>query len=297
MIAVQKILPEWFKQKIPDKNKIDSMKESFSRLGIYTVCEHSHCPNMGSCWSSGVATFMILGDRCTRACRFCAVESGCVKDVDPFEPRQVAKAVKQLGLKYVVVTSVTRDDLEDAGAMQFVKTIREIKALVPQVRIEMLVPDFLGRKDLIKVVLDAGPNVFGHNLETVQRLSVRFRPQADHERSLNVLRMARQINSDVFIKSGFMVGLGETEEEVKQLVKDLKAVGCDLLTIGQYLAPSKKERHIPVDRFVFPEEFEKYRKFGMSVGFKSVLSGPLVRSSYLAEEGYRDCLKAERLKV
>ncbi|MDD3375005.1 MAG: lipoyl synthase [Candidatus Omnitrophica bacterium] len=294
MTVVQRILPSWFKQKIPNKNKIDSMKESFAQLGIYTVCEHSYCPNMGSCWSAGVATFMILGDRCTRACRFCAVESGQAKEVDPFEPCHVAQAVKRLGLKYVVVTSVTRDDLEDQGAAQFSKTIQEIKASVPGIRIEVLVPDFLGNENLIKIVLDAEPSVFGHNLETVKRLSTLFRPQADYERSLNVLRLAKQLNPGIFTKSGLMVGLGETKQEVKQAMRDLRAAGCDLLTIGQYLAPSKKERHVCVDRFVLPDEFKEYKTFGMSIGFGHVLSGPLVRSSYLAEDGYQNCLN--RLK-
>lgn len=289
MMSQTSVLPQWFKQAVPDKSKIQSMKTSFDSLGIHTVCEYSRCPNMGACWSSGVATFMILGNCCTRNCRFCAIDSGSPNLVDRSEPDHVAKAVKALGIRYVVVTSVTRDDLEDGGSEQFFKTILAIKREVLNARVEVLVPDFLGNENLIKKVLDAKPDVFSHNLETVERLSNLFRPQADWQRSLNVLKVSKQLNPKLLTKSGFMVGLGETIQEIHALMQNLREADCDLLTIGQYLAPSTDSRYLKVSRFVAPNEFDEYKEFGKSIGFRNVLSGPLVRSSYLAEQGYQTC--------
>ncbi len=289
MTSQTSVLPQWFKQAVPDKFKIQSMKTSFDSLGIHTVCEYCHCPNIGECWSSGVATFMILGNRCTRNCRFCAIDSGFPSLVNQLEPDHVAKAVKALGLKYVVVTSVTRDDLEDGGSEQFSKTILAIKREVLGIKVEVLVPDFLGNENLIKRVVDVNPDVFGHNLETVERLSSLFRPQADWQRSLNVLKFVKQLNPELLTKSGFMVGLGETTQEIHELMQNLREADCDLLTIGQYLAPSIDSRHLKVSCFVTPNEFDEYKRFGESIGFKNVLSGPLVRSSYLAEQGYQAC--------
>lgn len=294
-------LPAWFRQDLPDKEKIEEMRTFFRRLSLHTVCEDALCPNMGKCWSQGTATFMILGGICTRACRFCAVKTGRAPAVDLGEPRQAALAVKGMNLRYVVITSVTRDDLADGGAEQFARTIEEIRCLMPQTKIEVLIPDFADDIESLQRVVEAGPDVISHNIETVRRLSPEVRPQAGYDRSLSVLQNLRRLNSavssandgdrPVFIKSGFMVGLGETEKEIVELMKDLAFAGCDMLTIGQYLAPTRGKRHWRVRRFVAPEEFESYKSLGIKLGFKCVMSGPLVRSSYIAEEGYKECLE------
>jgi lipoic acid synthetase len=284
-------LPPWFRQKLPDMKKIGEMKGMFRDLKLHTVCESAHCPNMGQCWGRGVATFMILGDVCTRACQFCAVSAGKPLSVDPHEPRHLAQTVQKMNLRYVVITSVARDDLPDEGARHFAQTIAEIRHLTPQVKIETLIPDFSAREENLKVVVDASPEVLSHNIETVRRLSPKVRPQADYARSLQVLRTIKRLNPDIFVKSSLMVGLGESRQEIVELMKDLLEAGCQILTIGQYLAPSSMKRHLPVERFVPPEEFESYRRLGLDVGFKHVMSGPLVRSSYLAEEGYQGCLE------
>lgn len=285
-------LPPWFRQQIPDVVKIGDMKNLFRGGRLHTVCESAHCPNMGKCWGSGVATFMILGDVCTRACRFCAVRAGRPEPADGEEPRNVALAVKELGLRYVVVTSVARDDLKDEGAGHFAETIREIRALMPQTKIEVLIPDFSGRTELLQKVADTRPEVISHNIETVRRLSPLIRPQAGYDSSLSVLKHLKVLSSDIFTKSSIMLGLGESREEVVETMHDLRATGCDILTIGQYLAPTQMKRHLKVERFVAPEEFEDLRRAGMDLGFKHVMSGPLVRSSYIAEEGYKGCLEA-----
>jgi lipoic acid synthetase len=285
-------LPAWFRQEIPDASKIESMKEMFRGSRLHTVCESAHCPNMGKCWGQGVATFMILGEVCTRACRFCAVKSGLPQIVDHQEPHNVAKAVQDLKLRYVVITSVARDDLKDEGAGHFVETIREIRRLTPHVKIEVLIPDFSAKHDSLKALTDAAPEVVSHNIETVRRLSRQIRPQAQYDRSLQVLRMMQELNKNIFIKSSFMVGIGETDEEIKQLMQELLDSGCQILTIGQYLAPTQLKRHVPVQRFVTPAQFEEYRTLGMKMGFKYVMSAPLVRSSYIAEEGYKGCMEA-----
>lgn len=278
-------LPLWFRQEVPDSAALRQMKELLRPSGIHTVCEGARCPNLGSCWARKTATFMILGDTCTRACRFCAVTSGAPLRVDPDEPRRVAAAVKALGLKYVVITSVTRDDLPDEGAGHFAEVVRALKALVPGIVVEVLVPDFSARAELIGIVLASGVDVFGHNIETVRRMSPHLRSKADHDRSLQTLRLAHQ-SGKAFVKSGLMAGLGETDEEIAEVLRELKKTGCDMVTIGQYLAPTGSERHVPVARFVPPEIFEIYRQKALGMGFVSVASAPLVRSSYLAEEGY-----------
>ena len=284
-------LPSWFRQELPDMGKVRAMKVLFRSSRLHTVCESARCPNMGKCWGEGVATFMILGGTCTRACRFCAVPAGRPEIVDAHEPQNVAEAVEELGLRYVVVTSVARDDLKDEGASQFVETIKAIRRLTPRVKIEVLIPDFSAKEEALHILSEAAPEVLSHNVETVRRLSPLLRPQADHNRSLRVLRRFRELNPGTFVKSSFMVGVGETDAETEALMQELLDAGCQILTIGQYLAPTQMKRHLPVTRFVAPEQFERYRRTGMDMGFKYVTSGPLVRSSYIAEEGYRECMK------
>ena len=287
-------LPVWFKQPLPDMDQIRSMKEMFRGARLHTVCESAHCPNMGQCWGEGVATFMILGGTCTRACRFCAVPAGRPDIVDTGEPQNVALAVKQLGLRYVVVTSVARDDIEDQGAGHFAATIAAIRALTPGVKIEVLIPDFSARPESLQTLCDAAPEVISHNVETVRRLSPQLRPQANHDRSLHVLRRFKVLGPGIFVKSSFMAGVGETEEEVIELMRELLEAGCQIVTIGQYLAPAQTRRYLPVARFVTPEEFERWRQIGMDMGFQYVESGPLVRSSFIAEKGYREAFKYAR---
>ena len=283
-------LPSWFKQPLPPMAKIHAMQELFRSSGLHTVCESARCPNMGTCWGAGVATFMILGGTCTRACRFCAVPAGRPDVLDPHEPRQVAQTVEKLKLRYVVITSVARDDLADEGASHFAATIRAIRALTPQVKVEVLIPDFSAKEESLQILGDAAPEVISHNIETVRRLSKSIRPQAFHERSLTVLMRFRELSPAAFVKSSFMVGLGESEEEIIELMQELLEAGCQILTIGQYLAPTQAKRHVPVQRFVTPQEFERLAQVGLQMGFKYVESGPLVRSSYIAEKGYREAL-------
>ena len=285
-------LPSWFKQPLPNMEKIQSMKELFRGSRLHTVCESAHCPNLGQCWGEGVATFMILGGTCTRACRFCAVPAGRGETVDLDEPQNVAETVKHLGLRYVVVTSVARDDIEDEGAGHFAATISAIRQLTPGVKIEVLIPDFSAKEESLKILSEAAPEVISHNIECVRRLAGKIRPQAQHDRSLSVLRRFRQLNPNIFVKSSFMIGMGESEAECVELMKELLEAGCQILTIGQYLAPTQMKRHLPVERFATPEEFERLRQIGMEMGFKYVESGPLVRSSFIAEKGYREALKS-----
>ncbi len=285
-------LPPWFRQEVPDAQKINSMKQMFRGSRLHTVCESAHCPNMGKCWGQGVATFMILGEVCTRACRFCAVKAGLPQPVDSEEPLNVALAVKDLKLRYVVITSVARDDLKDEGAGHFVETIKIIRQLTPHVKVEVLIPDFSAKEESLIALTDAAPEVVSHNIETVRRLSRQIRPQAQHDRSLKVLRRLRELNKNIFVKSSFMVGIGERDEEIVDLMKELVDSGCQILTIGQYLAPTQMKRHLPVARFVTPAKFDEYRELGMKMGLKYVMSAPLVRSSYIAEEGYKSCMEA-----
>lgn len=288
-------LPAWFHQDIPSAEKITALKSSFDKAKINTVCQGAHCPNLGACWSKGTATFMILGNVCTRSCRFCAVKTGIPASVNPGEPKAVAQAIKEMHLDHAVVTSVTRDDLPDAGAGHFARTIFEIRRVNPQTKIEVLIPDLLGDKNLIAVVVDAKPDVIAHNIETVRRLSPLLRPQADYERSLVVLKIVKDIAPKIIVKSGLMLGLGESDADIKEAMKDLLQNGCDILTLGQYLAPSKGVRHVRVERFFSPEEFSRYKENALALGFKYVLSAPLVRSSYLAKEAYLQCLEAEEV--
>ncbi len=284
-------LPSWLKQEIPDIQHINEMKSRFRESRLNTVCESAHCPNTGKCWGQGVATFMILGNICTRACRFCAIDAGRPTELDLAEPQNVADAVKQLGLRYVVITSVARDDLKDEGAGQFAQTIRAIREVMPQTRVEVLVPDFSNKLENLKTVVEANPAVISHNTETVRRLSPVIRPQADYDRSLAVLANYKKSAPHIFTKSSLMVGLGEKDAEIKEAMADLIAVGCDILTVGQYLAPSQMKRHLPVLEFVTPQKFKEYENIGYKTGFKHVMSGPLVRSSFIAEEGYNGCLE------
>ncbi len=284
-------LPSWFRQRLPDAQKLSEMRSLIRGQCLHTVCESAKCPNVGECWGQGVATFMILGDLCTRSCRFCAVASGRPEGVlDETEPQRVADAVEHLGLRYVVITSVTRDDLPDQGAGQFARTVEALRKRMPKLKIELLIPDFSGSEEFLKRVMDAEPDVLGHNIEMVCSLYETLRPQADYRRSLEVLRMAKEMRPAGLTKSGLMVGLGETEDEVFELMEDLRATGCDLLTVGQYLAPSKDLRHIPVREFVAVERFEDYRRKALKLGFRHVFSAPLVRSSFIAEQAFQSVM-------
>lgn len=274
-------LPPWIKQKAQVES-VARMRELLGSLQLNTVCESAHCPNIGDCFAKGTATVMIMGGRCTRRCGFCAVEKGEPWPLDPEEPESVARLVKALSLKHVVVTSVTRDDLPDGGAGPFARTIQAIKNSCPAVTIEVLIPDFQGKESSLKRVAAAKPDVINHNLETVPRLYKTVRPQADYPRSLKVLERARELNPAGYTKSGIMVGLGEKRKEVLALMVDLRGVGCDILTIGQYLRPSPG--HLPVVEFIEPQVFSEYKELGEEKGFLYVASAPLVRSSYQAEK-------------
>ncbi len=266
--------PEWIKVSLTGMH---GTKKVLRNHGVSTVCEEARCPNQGKCFSQNTATFMILGDRCTRNCSFCAVESKNPISIDPGEPEKVAGASLELGLKYIVITSVTRDDLPDGGAGQFARTIKAVRNVNDGVKIEVLTPDFRGHSDALKEVLGAGPDVFNHNIETVPRLYATVRPMAVYETSINVLRTAKTLNPDIKTKSGIMVGLGELEEEVISVMRDLLEAGCDFLTIGQYLQP--RRTNIKVVEYIKPEVFEQYRIKGLDMGFKAVASSPLTRSS------------------
>ena len=273
--------PAWLRQHLVATAELGGVRRTLEELGLHTVCTEAKCPNRNRCFASGQATFLIMGDVCTRNCRFCAIKSGKPEPLDPTEPQRVAQAARKLNLRYVVVTSVTRDDLPDGGAEHFAETIRAIRREVPTARVEVLTPDFGGDKDALDVVFAAGPDVFNHNVETVPRLYPAVRPQADYRRSLEVLSYAKK--QGMLTKSGFMVGLGETKDEVFALLKDLRNAGVDIITIGQYLQPSPG--HIAVDRFVPPAEFEEYSRFGEEeLGFAKVFAGPLVRSSFMAQD-------------
>jgi len=276
-------LPEWIRTlNLPDNH---DTKRLLRRHKISTVCEEARCPNRGECFAKPTATFMILGPGCTRNCGFCSVESFRPAEVDVNEPENVAKAVAEMKLTYIVITSVTRDDLQDGGAGQFANTINAIRRRMPLAKIEVLTPDFQGYSSSIKTVLDAGPDVFNHNVETAERLYPVVRPSAEYERSLSVLRRAKAISPDIFTKSGFMLGLGETYDEVMTILKDLRKADCDFVTIGQYLRPTK--RNLPVVKYILPEVFEDLRLKAVDMGFKYAASGSLVRSSMNAEEMYR----------
>jgi len=275
-------LPEWIRVKsVIGSHRTKSVLRS---RNLSTVCEEARCPNRGECFSKPTATFLILGDRCTRDCGFCSVTPGSPGPPDPDEPARVADAALEMGLRYIVITSVTRDDLPDGGAGQFANTIREIRRRLPEARIEILTPDFMGERKPLETVLEASPDVFNHNLETVPSLYGKVRPRADYDRSLRVLAMAREIAPAIPTKSGLMVGLGERFDEVMDVMKDLRAVGCELLTIGQYLRP--RMDNLDVVEYVHPDIFEEYRLRALKMGFRFVASAPLVRSSMNAEEMY-----------
>ena len=276
--------PSWLKKPWPAQYDMRTHR-ILEDLKLNTVCQSAECPNLGECWSRGAATFMILGENCTRSCNFCAVKTGRGESLEALadEPARVAQAVKQLGLRHVVVTSVARDDLPDEGADHFSRVIRTIKNYCgPELVVEVLVPDFHARENCIRTVAEAGPNVFNHNTETIERLHVPVRPQGNYQRSMKVLELAKNLNPAMTTKSGLMVGLGETSDEVRTVLRDLRSAGCDILTIGQYLQPSKT--HLPVHEFVHPDVFKSYEDYALSIGFCAAACGPFVRSSYQAEQ-------------
>jgi lipoic acid synthetase len=274
--------PPWLKKRISPFQDLQRVKSILAEADLHTVCEEARCPNLGECFSQGTATLLILGKICTRDCGFCAVEPGAPAPLVEAEPKHVAQAVKKMGLRYVVITSVARDDLPDGGASNFARTIQAIRAQDQTIKIEVLVPDFNGNLNSLSLVLKECPDVLNHNIETVPRLYPEVRPQADYERSLNILKRSKENYPHLLTKSGFMLGLGETREEVLNLLQDLREVGCDLLTIGQYLQP--RIDRLPVVRYIPPEEFEEYKRIGEEMGFKAVASGPFVRSSFHASQ-------------
>ena len=276
--------PEWLKVKLPAGEEYFRLKRLVEGEQLHTVCRDARCPNIGECWGAGTATFMILGDVCTRACRFCAVKSGKPAEYDLDEPRRVAVAVEKLRLRYVVVTSVNRDDLPDGGASIFAETIRRTRATAAPIRIEVLVPDFGGALDALEAVVAAAPDVLGHNVETVPRLYPLARPGAGYERSLQLLRRAKALGTGMMTKSSLMLGLGETDAEVRAVLGALRGAAVDFLTLGQYLQPTRDS--LPVARYVPPREFARLREYALDLGFRHVASGPLVRSSYQAHEAF-----------
>ncbi|HEY1758467.1 MAG TPA: lipoyl synthase [Bryobacteraceae bacterium] len=278
-------LPAWLRSSGSHPESVHNLKTELRRLRLHTVCESARCPNLHECFHRGAATFMILGNLCTRGCGFCSVpKSRHPGSLDPEEPAHVASMAKAMGLRYVVITSVNRDDLADGGSGHFAQTVREVKRALPEARVETLTPDFCGDLKAVARVLDASPDVFNHNVETVPRLYRTVRPQADYRQSLNVLRFAAEHScrkGAILVKSGAMLGLGETPAEVESLLRDLHGAQVDVVTLGQYLQPAR--RNLPVAEYITPERFDAYRDFGLSLGFKMVFSGPLVRSSYMAD--------------
>ncbi|MBI4177351.1 MAG: lipoyl synthase [Candidatus Aenigmarchaeota archaeon] len=275
--------PEWLKTKLQTTGSFSKVHGTVKGLGLNTVCESAHCPNISECWSGGTATFMVMGDTCTRGCRFCEVSHGRPAGLDIFEPAKLAKAVKEFNLDYVVITSVDRDDLPDQGSLHFAACIKAVRRMNPGTLVEVLVPDFRGREDLIKNIVDAKPDVIAHNVETVRRLQRLVRDiRANYEQSLNVLKIAKKLSPSMRTKSSIMLGLGETEQEVCESMDDLRSAGVDFLTIGQYLRPTKKQ--MAVEKYVHPDVFRSLKTAGESKGFLYVASGPFVRSSYRAGE-------------
>lgn len=287
--------PSWLKKKLPMGGEYQKVKTLLKRSNLHTVCQEANCPNIFECFSKQTSTFMILGSQCTRHCRFCNVNSGTPEAIDPDEPRRVANAVKKLNLTYVVITSVTRDDLEDGGAFHFAKTIHAIKSPALKfitdkpIQVEALIPDFQGSRSALKIVVHANPDVLNHNIETVPSLYSKVRPQADYQQSLDVLKNTKQINSLLLVKSGIMVGLGETLNELEQTMTDLIVHDCDILTIGQYLQPSKS--HLRVEKYYSPEEFKHLEHIAKKIGFKQIAAGPFVRSSYNARDLFNQISK------
>ncbi len=278
--------PAWLRRRLPPGGTCEQTHRLLRQEGLHTVCEAARCPNRWECFSRRTATFMIMGDRCTRNCRFCAVPQGPAGPPDQTEPLRVARAARKMELQHIVVTSVTRDDLPDHGANCFVRTIREIRRQLPQASIEVLIPDFCGRQDLLYPVLEAGPDVLNHNLETVPGLYPKIRPAAQYQRSLELLTKAAAFQTDIPVKSGLMLGLGEDRAALAQTLRDMLSAGCSLLTMGQYLQPTPDQ--VPIERYVTPEEFENWRQYALQTGFDAVASGPLVRSSYRAREMFQN---------
>jgi lipoic acid synthetase len=272
--------PPWLKKRIPPFQDIQKVRSILEETELHTVCEEARCPNLGECFTEGTATILILGRICTRNCGFCGVEHGDPVPPDEAEPHHVAQAIKKMGLRYVVITSVTRDDLPDGGASHFAKAIQAIREMDRGIKVEVLIPDFNGDWNSLNRVLQERPDVLNHNIETVHRLYSTVRPEANYKRSLDLLKKSKENYPNILTKSGFMLGLGETNEEVLDLLRELREVGCDFLTIGQYLQPHTNR--LPVVRYIQPEEFEAYRKIGKEIGFKMVSSGPFVRSSFHA---------------
>ncbi len=272
--------PDWLRVKLPTGEEYKKVRKLVDNHKLHTICESGNCPNMGECWGAGTATFMILGNICTRSCGFCAVKTGRPLPVDLEEPKRVANSVKLMNVKHCVITSVDRDELKDGGSIIWAETVKEVRKASPETTLETLIPDFKGDWDNLQRIIDIAPEIVSHNMETVRRLTKQVRIQAKYDRSLEVLKRLKE--GGMKTKSGIMLGLGETEEEVIESMKDLREVGCDILTLGQYLQPTPK--HIPVKEFIKPEQFAKFKKIGLELGFRFVESGPLVRSSYHAEK-------------
>ncbi len=277
------VKPDWLRVKAPQWERVGNVKEILRDLALNTVCEEASCPNIGECFKAGTATFLIMGPACTRACPYCDIDfEKKPKPLDSTEPARLGEAVSRMKLNHVVITSVNRDDLPDGGALQFVRCIEAIRTISPQTTIEVLIPDLCGNWDALKLILQAQPEVLNHNTETVPRLYRRVRPQGNYKQTMELLQRSRQIAPWIYTKSGIMVGLGETNEEICNTMQDLRAVDCDILTIGQYLQPSQK--HLQVDQFIRPEQFAAWKAFGEEIGFLQVVSSPLTRSSYHAEQ-------------
>ncbi|MEB3188826.1 MAG: lipoyl synthase [Snowella sp.] len=277
------VKPEWLRVKAPQWQRVRNVKEILRDLSLNTVCEEASCPNIGECFQAGTATFLIMGPACTRACPYCDIDfEKKPQALDPSEPQRLAEAVKRLNLNHVVITAVNRDDLPDGGASQFVDCINAVRVMSPQTTIEVLIPDLCGNWEALAVILSAQPEVLNHNTETIPRLYRRVRPQGDYQRSLTLLEKTKAITPKVYTKSGMMVGLGESDQEVRQVMENLRAVDCDILTLGQYLQPTPK--HLEVKDFIPPEQFEAWRIFGEAIGFLQVVASPLTRSSYQAEQ-------------
>lgn len=272
--------PDWLKIRLPLSNSFSEVKGIIKKHNLHTICTSGDCPNMGECWDAGTATFMILGDICTRACKFCAVKTGKPNPADLEEPKKLAESIKLLKLKHCVITSVDRDDLEDGGASIWAETIKQVKLINPNTTIEVLIPDFKGDVSLVQQIIDARPDIISHNMETVERLTPKVRSRAEYTTSLKVIEYVAK--SGIRSKSGIMLGIGETEEEILQTMNDLREVNCDVMTLGQYLQPTRK--NLEVVEYIKPEKFDEYKQIGLKLGFKFVESGPLVRSSYHAEK-------------
>ncbi|MDJ0694880.1 lipoyl synthase [Mastigocoleus sp. MO_188.B34] len=277
------VKPDWLRVKAPQWQRVGNVKEILRDLSLNTVCEEASCPNIGECFNAGTATFLIMGPACTRACPYCDIDfEKKPQALDPTEPTRLAEAVSRMRLNHVVITSVNRDDLEDGGASQFVRCIEAVRLRSPQTTIELLIPDLCGNWKALEIILQAQPEVLNHNTETVPRLYRRVRPQGDYERTIELLKLSREISTRVYTKSGIMVGLGETDTEIRQVIEDLRGVNCDILTIGQYLQPTAK--HLGVNEFIHPDRFAAWKAFGEEIGFLQVVSSPLTRSSYHAEQ-------------